>query len=73
MAIDLLKFDEECYNLVRLGIEGENWINPDGKQMQTQAIRHGELVTVRLLIHLALHFPGHSRTACMKEIEKTSS
>lgn len=31
MAIDLLKFDEECYNLVRLGIEGENWINPDGE------------------------------------------
>lgn len=28
MLIDVMKYDEECYNLVRLGVEGTHWIDP---------------------------------------------
>lgn len=42
MAIDLLKFDEECYNLVRLGIEGENWIDPTEELGEAGFWRAGE-------------------------------
>lgn len=28
MMIDVMKFDEDCYNLVRLGVEGTHWIDP---------------------------------------------
>ena len=42
MLIDLLKFDQECNDLVFLGIEGEHWTNPAADTGKEGYFRLGE-------------------------------
>lgn len=42
MAIDLLKFDQECNDLICMGIEGEHWIDPTDEIGKEGFFRMGE-------------------------------